>query len=25
VNQVNAVFNYRLALYEVRYQVGDER
>lgn len=24
VNQVNAVFNYRLALYEVRYQLGQE-
>lgn len=24
VNQVNAVFNYRLALYEVRYQLGEE-
>jgi outer membrane protein TolC len=23
VNQVNAVFNYRLALYEVRYQIGE--
>ena len=24
INNVNAVFNYRLALYEVRYQLGQE-